>query len=103
MRSKWLRRAIGFIAFLFILAIAYSRLVLQMHTLPEVVTGLAIGGAVLALFVFYYRRIPHKHGRILPLLLVASITLAVLHGHRLTPESRLHAFSLLLNLRAFCR
>jgi membrane-associated phospholipid phosphatase len=103
MRSKWLRRAIGAIAFLFILAIACSRLALQMHTLPEVVTGLAIGAAVLALFVFHYRRTPHKHGRVLPLLLAASITVAILHGHRLTPESRLHSFSLLLNLRAFCR
>ncbi len=103
LQSKWLRRALGVGAFLFILTIAWSRLILHMHTLPEVVTGLAIGTAVLALFVLHYRRVPHKHGQILPLLLVTAITVTVLHGHRLIPESWLHTFSLLLNLRAFCR
>jgi membrane-associated phospholipid phosphatase len=102
-QSKWPRRTIGTTAFLFILAIAYSRLVLHMHTLPEVIAGLTIGAALLAFFVFRYRRIAHQHGRILPLLLVVSITVGILHGHRLIPESQLHALSLLLNLRAFCR
>jgi membrane-associated phospholipid phosphatase len=103
-QSKWLRRAIGAAAFFLIVTIADSRLVLHMHSLPEVAAGMAIGIATLALFVFQYRRIPHKHGRILPLLLIASITVAVFHGQQLTPESRLHALSLLLNLRALvCR
>jgi membrane-associated phospholipid phosphatase len=103
LQSKWLRRIIGAAAFLFVLAIGYSRLVLHMHTLAEIVTGMAIGTAVLAIFVYHYRRIPHRQGRILPLLLATAITVAALHGHRVIPEGRLHILSLLLNLRAFCR
>jgi membrane-associated phospholipid phosphatase len=63
-----------------ILAIAVSRLILQVHSLAEVGMGLVIGAASLVLFCRSYRQLEGGTGWVI-LLVAASATLtAVLHG-----------------------
>ena len=71
-----------------ILAIATSRLLLDVHTLPEVGLGLVIGVASLVLFAKNYWW--SAEAKIWPLLLAAGVLVTVLHGQELHAEEFLH-------------
>jgi membrane-associated phospholipid phosphatase len=73
-----------------ILAIAVSRLLLDAHTIPEVVLGWIIGSASLALFGHQYRRLRPKNARLAPLLVGVVVLAAALHGRELRAEELLH-------------
>jgi membrane-associated phospholipid phosphatase len=73
-----------------ILMIALSRLLLDTHSVPEIILGWIIGGASLILFGQGYRRWRPYGLRMTPLLLGAAVLLAVLHGRQLRAEVALH-------------
>jgi membrane-associated phospholipid phosphatase len=81
-----------------ILAIAASRLLLGIHTAPEVGLGLFIGVLSLALFTQKYLQGPNV--RVWPLLVVAGVLVStlrvlfsILHGRELHAEQLLHRLS----------
>jgi membrane-associated phospholipid phosphatase len=71
-----------------IVTIAVSRLVLNAHSVPEVVLGLAIGAASLALFGGRYRC--SVQAKVWPLLIATGLLMIVLHGQQLHAEEFLH-------------
>jgi membrane-associated phospholipid phosphatase len=73
-----------------ILAIALSRLLLDAHSVLEIILGLIIGCASLALFAEGYRRYRPNRIRMAPLLLGAAVLMAALHGRQLRAEELLH-------------
>jgi membrane-associated phospholipid phosphatase len=73
-----------------ILAIAVSRLLLDAHSVPEVVLGWLIGSASLALFAQGYRRCRPQDARLAPLLVGAAVLVSLLHGRELRAEELLH-------------
>ncbi len=72
----------------FIAMIDVSRLLLEIHSLREVIFGLLIGIASLILFGVMDRRV--RHARVWPLLAAAAIRMTVLHGQELHAEEFLH-------------
>lgn len=72
----------------FIMMIAVSRLLLQFHSLREVILGLSIGLASLILFGLLDWR--SRHARVWPLLVAAAILMTALHGQELHAEEFLH-------------
>jgi membrane-associated phospholipid phosphatase len=73
-----------------ILAIAVSRLLLDAHSVPEIILGWIVGSASLALFGQGYRRSRPKGIRLSPLLLGAALLASVLRGRELHAEELLH-------------
>jgi membrane-associated phospholipid phosphatase len=71
-----------------IVTIAVSRLLLDVHTLPEVGLGLVIGSASLVVFAENHRW--SADAKIWPLLLSAGVLMTVLHGQELHAEEFLH-------------
>jgi hypothetical protein len=71
-----------------ILAIAVSRLLLDVHSVPEVGLGLLIGILSLALFSHQYLQGPNTE--VWPLLVAASVLVSILHGRELHAEQFLH-------------
>ncbi len=72
-----------------IVTIAASRLLLDVHTLPEVGLGLVIGSVSLVVFAAGNYRWS-ADARIWPLLLSAGVLMTVLHGQELHAEEFLH-------------
>ena len=66
-----------------ILAIAASRVALHDHTIAEAISGLAIGAAALAIFVWRFLSRPPLPSPVWPLLVPAAFLVVVLHGDRL--------------------
>jgi membrane-associated phospholipid phosphatase len=64
-----------------VMSIALSRVTLGAHSVIEVVVGLIIGGAALALFARAYLRDRQVVRRIWPLLTAGAILALALHGH----------------------
>jgi membrane-associated phospholipid phosphatase len=71
-----------------ILAIAVSRLLLDAHSVPEVLLGLVIGTVSLALFSRRY--VEGANTTVWPLLVAAGVLVSILHGHELHAEQYLH-------------
>lgn len=71
-----------------ILMIAASRLLLDMHSVPEIVLGILIGGGFLGLFARYLPR--YRRLKVWPLLLAAGLLVMILHGKELHAEEFLH-------------
>jgi membrane-associated phospholipid phosphatase len=71
-----------------VLAIAISRLILAIHTFPEVSLGVVIGVVSLMLFARVYFNSPNDH--VWPLLVSSGILIAMLHGQELHAEELLH-------------
>ncbi len=88
-RARGLRRvlAIGIGAGL-ILTIAASRLLLEIHSLPEISLGLVIGTVSLILFGRKYRQPPQP--QLWPLLVAMGMLVTILHGQELHAEEFLH-------------
>jgi membrane-associated phospholipid phosphatase len=84
----WRRTATMLAGAGFITMIGVSRLLLEIHSLREVILGLLIGTVSLILFgVMDWRS---HHARVWPLLVAAAITMTVLHGQELHAEEFLH-------------
>jgi membrane-associated phospholipid phosphatase len=73
-----------------ILAIAVSRLLLDNHTVPEVIVGWVIGGVSVAFFGHRYWRLRPKNVQLTPLLLGMTMLALALHGTELRAEQLLH-------------
>ncbi len=84
-----------------VLAIGASRLLLDAHSVPEVIVGWLIGGAFLALFGWKYRRSRPPNARLAPLLAGMAMLALVLHGSELRAEEFLHRITGHLGIR--CR
>jgi membrane-associated phospholipid phosphatase len=81
-----------------VLAIGVSRLLLDAHSVPEVVLGWLIGSASLALFGWDYRRCRPPTPRLAPLLVSVVVVAAVLHGSQLRAEELLHRITAYLRI-----
>jgi membrane-associated phospholipid phosphatase len=94
---EWRRYAVLALGGLLILGIAASRAVLEYHSTLEVLIGLVIGTAALALFWFRYRR--HRPARmpVWPLWIAALVPAAFLSGHSISAEDLLHRIALYLH------
>ncbi|HXQ52378.1 MAG TPA: phosphatase PAP2 family protein [Stellaceae bacterium] len=79
--ESWPRVALGAAGAALVLAIAVSRVTLGAHSAIEVVVGLVIGGAALALFARAYLRDRQAGRPIWPLLTAGIILALALHGH----------------------
>jgi membrane-associated phospholipid phosphatase len=80
-----------------IMTIAVSRLLLSIHSLPEVVFGFGIGALSLALFAATYVRSPQA--KVWPILIVAGLLVSLLHGQQLHAEELLHRITGLLRIK----
>lgn len=88
---------------LLVLSVAVSRIVLDAHSVAEVVLGLVIGSASLALFLTPYAR---EHTVPLPvrwLVISVAVFMILLNGRELRAEDFLHALGVYLNVAQFCR
>jgi membrane-associated phospholipid phosphatase len=91
---RWQQPAIVLGSWLFVGAIAISRVVLGAHSYAEVGLGLLIGAAALCLFAVPYFRL-RKAPLNLALLVALSVAIVlVLHGAHLPVEGLLHRFAL---------
>jgi len=82
----------------FILAIAASRLLLNVHSTAEVSVGLLIGSAALALFGQSYMRRRAPKVWLSPLLVTGAAVILVLHGRELNAEESLRVASVYLQI-----
>lgn len=100
---RWRRYAALTVGGLLILLIASSRAVLEYHSTLEVIIGLVIGAAALALFWLPYRG--HRPARmpVSPLWVAALVPIAFLSGHSISAEGLLHRIALYLHgIVGFC-
>jgi membrane-associated phospholipid phosphatase len=81
----------------FILMIGVSRVLLEIHSVREVILGLLIGITALLLFALADRR--SRHARVWPLLVAAVVLMALLHGQELHAEEFLHRITGYLRVR----
>jgi membrane-associated phospholipid phosphatase len=81
-----------------ILAIAVSRVLLDNHTVLEVIMGCVIGGASVAFFGHRYWRLRPKNARLTPLLVGMTMLAFALHGAELRAEELLHRITGLLRI-----
>jgi membrane-associated phospholipid phosphatase len=79
-----------------VFSVAASRILLEIHTLPEIGMGLLIGGISLSLFARVYLQYPTK--QVWPLFVAAVILIAMLHGHELRAEEVLHRITAYLRV-----
>jgi len=95
--TGWQRVAVMALGAAFIAAIGLSRVVVQEHSIPEVVLGSLIGGAALALFARQlWPRIPAEP-RLQAMLVTCVALMVLLNGHDLRAEDMLHAVGHYLN------
>ncbi len=98
----WRRIAAPGLGALLVAGIAVSRVLLHAHTPPDVVVGLLIGFAALAVFLVGSAGRLAPMASIRPLLLAAIAFIAVLHGDKLHAEALLHAVGVYLKGGAVC-
>jgi membrane-associated phospholipid phosphatase len=99
-QSPWERTAIILSAIGLVASIGISRVVLGMHSEPEIIIGFAIGAAALAIFGFGYLRLGGSGRTITPLLIGVTLILTVFHGSKLNPENKLHELGGWLDFRS---
>ena len=102
--AQWRRPLIVAVCTLLITVIATSRVMLGMHSPPEVVLGLLVGILALAIFALRYLRLAPAALN-LPLFLFVSVAvLLVLHGEHLPAEQMIrHLASLIRTRTQVCR
>jgi membrane-associated phospholipid phosphatase len=86
----WRQRIAVAVGACFVLAIGLSRLLLDAHSVPEVLFGWLIGGAALVLFGLRYRRCRPRNARLTPLFVGMVVLASLLHGNQLRAEELLH-------------
>lgn len=102
--AQWRRPLIVAVCGLLIMVIAISRVMLGMHSPPEVMLGLLVGILALAIFALRYLRLAPAALN-LPLFLFVSVAvLLVLHGEHLPAEQMIrHLASLIRTTTQVCR
>jgi membrane-associated phospholipid phosphatase len=95
--TGWKRAAVLVAGAAFVAAIGVSRVLVEAHSVPEVVSGSLIGIAALALFArqFWPRR--PTEPRLQPMLVTAMALMVMLNGQQLRAEDLLHALGVYLN------
>ena len=101
-RSGWRRVAMVGLAPLFIAAIAVSRVLIEAHTVLEVVVGLSLGLATLGCFLLSYRRQRLGYVNVRPMLIGACIIAVLLNGKALGAEDFLHLLSRYFDVARVC-
>jgi membrane-associated phospholipid phosphatase len=96
--ERWRRWTVIAIGALFVLSIAVSRVLLNAHTVPEVVVGLLIGSIALVIFTKMYSSHRPIQVWLQPLALVMVIIIILFHGHELRAEELLHQISTYLGI-----
>ena len=97
---RWLMVAAGTI---FVVGIGISRIILQAHSIPEVLLGSVLGIAALSVFVAAYVRDGATARYLAPLITVSVMLVIFLNGHELRAEELLHRIATYLNLASSCR
>jgi membrane-associated phospholipid phosphatase len=97
---RWLSAIAGT---MFIACIAVSRVVVQAHSIPEVVLGSALGLVALSVFVTAYLRDTPTKTYLAPLVAVSAMLVVLLNGHELRAEEFLHHIAIYLNIANECR
>lgn len=92
---RWLAAASGALV---IGGIATTRIVIDAHTVIEVVFGFAIGSISLALFAYGYRRHPPADRRLWPLFAAFAVAMLLLNGDQLRLEELIHWLAVYLNI-----
>ena len=90
---RWQQPGIVLASWLFIGAIALSRVVLGAHSYAEVGLGLLVGAAALCLFALPYFRLRKAPLNLALLFGLAAAIVLVLHGAHLPVEKLLHKFA----------
>jgi membrane-associated phospholipid phosphatase len=90
---RWQQPVIVLGSWLFVGAIAISRVVLGAHSYPEVGIGLLVGAAALCLFAVPYFRLREGPLNVALLVALSVATVLVLHGAHLPVEKLLHRFA----------
>ena len=93
----WRRVAITSAGAVFIVGIGISRILLQAHSIDEVVAGSVIGAAALALFGPQFWRHRPADLQMRPLVVVSVLLAVMLNGQNLRAEDTLHAIGVYLN------
>jgi membrane-associated phospholipid phosphatase len=97
---RWLSAIAGA---LFIVCIAVSRVIVQAHSIPEVLLGSALGLLALSLFVAAYLRDTPTQTYLAPLVAASAMLVVLLNGHELRAEELLHHIAIYLNIASECR
>jgi len=95
--TGWRRFAVMAAGAAFIVGIGVSRVVIQAHSIVEVVAGSIIGIAVLTLFASQFWRHRPVEPRLRPLVVASALLMVLLNGQDLRAEDMLHAIGVYLN------
>ena len=82
----------------FVIGIAVSRVVVEAHSIPEVLLGSVIGAIALYVFARDYRREPPATILLPPLIVVCAMLIVLLNGHQLRAEDFLHRIAVYFNV-----
>lgn len=96
--SGWRRGLVAALGALLIGGIATTRVLIDAHSVIEVVFGFAIGCVSLALFAYGYRRLPPADHRLWLLLVAFAATMLLLNGDQLRAEELLHRLAVYLHV-----
>lgn len=94
----WWRGAIAALGLIFVTGIAISRVLINAHSVAEIVFGFVIGGISLALFAYGYRRHPAVDHRLWLLLATCAATMLLLNGDQVRAEELLHRLAVYFNV-----
>ena len=86
----------------FIACIAISRVIVEAHSIPEVLLGSVLGLAALFLFAAAYLRDTPTKAYLAPLITISAMLVILLNGHELRAEEFLHHIATYLNIASRC-
>jgi undecaprenyl-diphosphatase len=87
---RWQQPMIVLVSWLFVGAIALSRVLLGAHSYAEVGFGLLVGAAALCVFAVPYFRLPKAPLNLVLLAALSVATVLILHGAHLPVENLIH-------------
>ena len=98
----WRRWLVVIVGTTFIAAIAISRIIVQAHSIPEVLLGSVLGLVALSLFVAAYLRDTPTRTYLAPLITISVMLVVLLNGHELRAEEFLHRIAIYLDIGSGC-
>ena len=100
--GKWQRAILASAGIALALAIAVSRVLVGAHSITEVVIGMTIGSASLAIFLIGFRRTFPVELPIWPLAVPAILVVLLLNGHQLETADIFQSFGGYLHQIGIC-
>ena len=100
--KDWRRWLVVIAGTMFVVSIGVSRIIVQAHSIPEVLLGSVLGIGALSVFVVTYLGDVPARTYIGPLITVSVIVVILLNGHELRAEEFLHRIANYLNLANSC-